>query len=133
MYAHPTAASAIRASPGRRFSRLRQISRTEGVNALLPSTAIDPDASCVGRSERVELRPAPVEGDVFAGLAVPLEVPSESFRAVGRCRAPSSDTAAHLVTGCVEKLHPLPLRSRGSSQRLRRSLDLAWDRCSPVS
>src|SRR5215210_5542000 len=132
MYAHPAAAKAIRASPGRRFSRLRHSSRTEGVNALLPSTTIDPGLPLIGGSERVGLRTAPVEGDVLAGLAIPLEVPSEGFRAVGRRPAPSSDAAAHLVTGRVEELHPLPFRGGGSAQRLRRCLDLTRDRCSPV-
>src|SRR5918998_5458113 len=79
------------------------------------------------------LRATPVEGDVLAGLAVPLEVPSEGFRSVGRRPAPSSDAVAHLVTRCVEELHPLPLRSRGSRQGLGTSYDFTRYLGSPVS
>src|SRR5215203_2503302 len=45
MYAHPTVANAIRASPAKRFSRLRHLSRTAGANALLLSMAIDLETS----------------------------------------------------------------------------------------
>src|SRR3954468_21937182 len=81
-------------------------SNSLGNSLLLPTLPL--------QNRSVALGAAPVEGDVLAGLAVPLEVPSKGFCPVGGCSTPRSYGAGwtHLAARRVKQLHPLPLRRR---------------------